>query len=55
MCYWTGDIAAETISLIGDRIQAEFGIEFQPVSSEIDRLLARLRAAERLTRIRNGF
>jgi hypothetical protein len=56
MCYWTGDIAAKTdISQIGDRLQAEFGIELQPVSREIERLLAQLRSAERLTRIRSGF
>ena len=55
MCYWTGDIDANTeISLmIGDRLQAEF--EIQSVSEDINRLLAQLRLAERLARICSGF
>lgn len=57
MCYWTGDIDANTeISLlIGDRLQAEFEIQSEPVSEDINRLLAQLRSAERLARIRSGF
>ncbi len=57
MCYWTGDIDAnaEVSLMIGGRLQAEFGIQSEPISDDINRLLAQLRSAERLARIRSGF
>ena len=57
MCYWSGDLDANTeISLmIAGHLQAEFGIQSEPVSEDISRLLAQLRSAERLARIRSGF